>query len=111
MVLSERRPVYLLFSGITSQYRFRAAKFAQGKGFVPTYPSIAGDFFAIKSPLKRGVDERTLLIKKCDEVWVFGDVSASMASQITTAKHMGKSVRFFGVTKGEFWPRSENGTY
>ena len=34
------------------------------------------------------------LLAVCDEVWVFGDISAGMQQEITEAKKLGKRVRY-----------------
>jgi len=94
--------VYLLFNDINSRYRFRAAKFTLEKGFVPTYPAMIQDFFEMRGEGKKGMDSRASLMRKCDQLWVFGDISASMWDQINTAKHQGKQVKYFRVYGGEF---------
>lgn len=99
--------VYILFNEPNSRYRFRAAKFVLEKGFAPTYPALMRDFFELKEKTKKGIDERAILIKKCKEVWVFGDVSASMWNQITIAKNQGKKVRYFSVLSGQFMERED----
>ena len=47
-------------------------------------------------------DERLLgqrfgleLLKMCDEVWVFGDISAGMESEIAEAKRLNKPIKYF----------------
>ena len=34
------------------------------------------------------------LLAVCDEIWVFGEVSAGMQQEITEAKKLGKRVRY-----------------
>jgi len=102
----------MLFSDLNSRYRFRAAKFVLGQGYVPTYPKIVGDFFTVENtvPRSRGTDERANLIKKCDQVWVFGQPNASMQTQIELAKNQGKAIKHFMVLNGQFWEKEHRAT-
>jgi len=94
-----KKTVYILFNELDSRWRFKATRFVQDQGFVPTYPTIVTDFFeSIESKRAQASD----LIRKCDEVWIFGKVNASMHEQMVTARNMEKIVKFFTVYKGEF---------
>ena len=97
--------VYLLFSDLNAKYRFRAARFVQGKGYIPVYPTIMGDFFAIKEDRRKAIENSTALVRKCEEVWIFGGVDAGMQDQLTFARKAGKKVRHFLILTGEFWER------
>jgi len=99
--------VYLLFNEANSKYRFRAAKFVMGKGFSPLYPSIEGDLFTVKTDRKKAVDSRTNLIRKSNEIWVFGEINATMWDLINYAKNLKKRVRHFYVLDGQFWEKEE----
>ncbi len=90
---------YMLFNEQSAKYRFRAAKFAQEAGYVPVYPTIHGDFFKIKQDLRKAKDSRGEMIRKCDEVWVFGSLNASMWDQLNFARSLEKTVRSFSASK------------
>ncbi|MBI4182148.1 MAG: hypothetical protein HY520_04240 [Candidatus Aenigmarchaeota archaeon] len=98
--MQKKGTVYILFNELESRYRFKAAKFVLDAGFVPTYPSMVGDFFDSVSRVKR-VDKDDL-IRKCDELWVFGRLTATMQGQVSLAKRMGKPVKVFQVYGGQF---------
>ena len=99
--------VFILFNDLNSRYRFRAAKFVQGSGYVPVYPAIVGDFFEVNQKKFRGVDEKDQMIRKADEMWVFGAVNSSMQDQIELALRLKKKLRFFYVLNGQFWEKDQ----
>lgn len=99
---NKKGTVYILFNGPDSSYRFRAAKFVQEQGYVPVYPAIMNDFFGVRKKNPKGMDERVMLVKKADQLWVFGKVTAAMLELITLAKNSGKQVRGFSIDNGEF---------
>lgn len=101
-VHSSRGSAYLLFNGINSKYRFRATKFAIGKGFKPVYPSIIGDFFDVKQDKRKENYKTNGLIKNCKQVWVFGKPNASVWDHINFAKKFNKDIRFFKIEKDKF---------
>ena len=39
------------------------------------------------------------LVKRCDEIWVFGAVSNGVLAEIQIAKERGKKVRYFAIEK------------
>ena len=99
--------VFILFNDLNSRYRFRATKFVQGSGYIPVYPAIVGDFFEVNQKKPRGVDEKDRMIRKSDEMWVFGAVNSSMQDQIDLARRLRKKLRFFYVLNGQFWENEQ----
>lgn len=105
----KKSAVYILLNDMNAQYRFRATKFVLENSCIPMYPSIAKDFFDVKEEKgSRGTDEKSNLIRKCDQIWVFGDVNASMHDQIVLAKHLRKKVRKFSVVNGQFVEKDDD---
>ena len=105
-MLQKKKTVYILFNEMNSRYRFRAAKFVIQSGFVPTYPTIVGDFFEDIATRRQDKDS---LIRNCNEVWVFGEVSSGMSDQINVAKHLGKRVKFYSVAGDQFTESDADG--
>ena len=105
-----KRAVYILFNEMNSQYRFRATRFVMDQGHIPLYPTMVGDFFNLDRPLHSvsGMSDRVRppdrdrMLRQADEVWVFGDPSTSMQTQITLARRLGKPVKQFQVHLGGF---------
>lgn len=98
-MVPRKKSAYLLFSEFDNRYRFKAARFAQAQGYIPTYPTIAADFFGAMSDTRSNRED---LVRKCDEMWIFGKINASMYDQVVNAKRLGKAVRFFHVFEGQF---------
>lgn len=98
-MIQGRKTVYLLFSETDSRYRFKAARFAAHNGFIPTYPKIVNDFFENVNTKNASRED---LIRKADEIWIFGKLNASMQNQLVTAKQMNKAIKYFSVYRGEF---------
>ena len=68
------------------------------EGYIPIashllYPQILND----NDPAERelGMLFGLALLRMCDEVWVFGDVSPGVAQEIEEAKRLKKQVRYF----------------
>ena len=102
-----KETVYIMFSDMNARYRFRATKFVLEKGFTPLYPSMERDFFDVQGDSRTGTDEKSSVLKKCEQIWVFGEANASMWDQINTAKKLRKKIRYFNVYGGEFVEKEE----
>ncbi len=71
------------------------------KGYMPVvshlmYPQILND----NDPEERklGLAFSLALLRMCDEVWVFGDVSSGMALEIKEARRLQKKIKFIKET-------------
>ena len=99
--MPKKLSAYLLINEQDSQFRFRATRFAQERGYVPVYPTIMGDFFDIKQNPRKAKDNRITLIRKSHEIWVFGDLSASMWDLVNYSISIGKKIRHFSIKSGK----------
>lgn len=57
------------------------------------YPQILNDNIPIEREL--GLLFGLALLRICDEVWVFGEISAGVAAEIEEAKKLKKQIRYF----------------
>ena len=48
---------------------------------------------------KKLIDANNALIEKCDELWVFGDISEGVKLEIDFAKKLGRKIRYFAVDR------------
>lgn len=94
--------VYLLYNTSNSKFRFRAARFIQDLGFVPVYSTIMTDFFGMKQDPRKAKDSRSSLIRKCEHVWVFGEINATMWDQINYAKSINKQIKYYDILPNSF---------
>lgn len=76
--------------------RFQICKFVFDQGSIPFNPFMAYDYFLanlVEHDLIRNANNN--LLARCDELWVFGEISDGVEVEIAYAKQLGKAVRFF----------------
>ncbi|HUY97704.1 MAG TPA: hypothetical protein VMW47_08840 [Verrucomicrobiae bacterium] len=97
-----RRPkqlVYVACSNRNFHWRFHLTKFVLDQGRVPITPFMLFDYYLLHTVPKELVREAmNNLIARCDEVWVFGNLSLGLRVQVGIAKRMRKPVRFFDIS-------------
>ena len=74
------------------------ARFAARCGYCPVVPHLMyPQFLKDSDPDERelGLSFGLALLRMCDEVWVFGEVSSGMAREIEEAKRLKKPLRYF----------------
>lgn len=79
-------------------YRARAfSRFAVEKRYIPIAPHLlCPQYIDEESERWLGLKMGIVFMRKCEEVWVFGDVvSEGMAAEIEKAKKMRKKIRYF----------------
>lgn len=68
------------------------------RGCIPVNPFRIFDYFlgdrVDRDLIRNGNNE---MIKRCDELWVFGNVSDGVLFEIYMCRQMGKEVRFFNI--------------
>jgi hypothetical protein len=99
--LSADKPlVYTAMSKHLFYFRMQISTFVLEQGCVPLNPFMVFDYF-----LNDGIDRDVVreannnLVKRSDEIWVFGPVSDGALAEIRLAKRAGKKVRYFAVVK------------
>ncbi len=97
-----RRPkplVYVACSNRNFHWRLHLTKFVLDEGRVPITPFMLFDYYLLHTVAKELVREAmNNLIARCDEVWVFGNLSLGLRVQIGIAKRMRKPLRFFDIS-------------
>lgn len=74
--------------------------FVLEKGGVPLNPFMVFDYFLLDAVDRDIVREgNNNLVKRCDEIWVFGAVSNGVLAEIQIAHEQGKPVRYFAIEK------------
>ena len=74
--------------------------FVLKNGGVPLNPFMVFDYFMLDAVDRDLVREgNNNLVKRCDEIWVFGAVSNGVLAEIQIAKERGKKVRYFAIEK------------
>lgn len=98
---TENRPlVYTAMSKHTFYYRMFVSKFVLEQGAVPLNPFMLFDYFLLDTVDRDLVRaSNNTIVRRCDEVWVFGPVSNGVLAEIRIAKECGKLVKYFAINK------------
>ena len=95
-----RQVVYVALSNRNFYWRGHITKFVLDEGRVPITPAMLFDYYLLHTVPKETVREAfNNLIAKCDEMWVFGNLSLGVKVQIGIAKRMSKPVRYFDISE------------
>lgn len=95
-----KRLIYTAMSKHLFYYRMHISKFVLENGGVPLNPFMIFDYFLLDTVNRDLVREgNNNLVKRADELWVFGKVSNGVLAEIKIAKKMHKSVMYFKIEK------------
>ncbi len=97
MMPAAKKSVYILFAKTNSAHRTKISKFVLDSGSIPSYPAIVTDFYSqVPSPAEGTErDRRDSIIRRADEVWVFGEISSDVDNEVRLAKRLGKPLKYF----------------
>jgi len=74
------------------------AKFVFDRGSIPLNPFLCYDYFLLDTVERDKVREANFeLISRCDELWVFGEVSDGVLKEILFAKNHRIPIRYFKI--------------
>jgi len=74
------------------------AKLVFDQGSIPLNPFLCYDYFLLDTVDRDKVREANFeLISRCDELWVFGEVSDGVLKEILFAKNRGIPIRYFKI--------------
>ncbi len=92
--------VYTAASKHLFYFRAHISKYALEQGAVPLNPFMIFDYFFLdtvdRDLVRKGNNN---LVRRADEVWVFGDVSNGVLAEILLAKSLAKRIKYFRVEK------------
>ena len=99
--VSDTKEKKVVFTAQSKQYfycRDAVCEFVLRNGCIPVNPFRMFDYFlgdrVDRDLIRNGNNE---MIKRCDELWVFGNVSDGVLFEIYMCREMGKVVRFFNI--------------
>ncbi len=103
----------LVYTAISKHYFFfrtHISKYVIEQNKVPLNPFMLFDYFFLDSVDRDLVREaNNNLVKRCDEIWVFGPVSDGVLAEIKIAKEMNKPIKYFKIEKSrKIVPISKN---
>ena len=94
--------VYPAYSKLNFYFRQHISKFLLENNVVPLNPFMISDYFMLDSvdrDLVRAANNS--LVKRVDEIWVFGQISNGVLAEIILAKQRNKPVRYFDIIKSK----------
>lgn len=95
-----KKLVYTAMSNKNFYWRHHIQKFVLDSGMVPVSPFMLFDYYLVHTVPKQAVREAmNNLLARCDEVWVFGQISLGVKVQIGIAKRMSKKIRYFDISE------------
>lgn len=99
-LLTEKKLVYTAMSKHLFYFRMHVSKFVLEEGCVPLNPFMIFEYFLLDSVDRDTVREaNNNLVKRSDEIWVFGPVSNGVLAEVQLGKSMGKVIRYFKIEK------------
>lgn len=97
---NEKPLVYTAMSKHLFYFRMHISKFVLENGWVPLNPFMIFDYFLLDSIDRNLVREgNNNIVKKSDEIWVFGPVSNGVLAEILIAKEQWKIIKYFAIEK------------
>jgi len=90
--------IYPAFSKKLFYFRAHISKFVLEQNGVPLNPFMIHEYFLLDTVDRDKIREsNNTLVEHSDELWVFGEVSNGVASEIVWAKKLNKPIRYFSV--------------
>ena len=99
-VQKDKPLVYTAMSKHLFYFRMFISAFVLKNGGVPLNPFMVFDYFLLDAVDRDLVREgNNNLVKRCDDIWIFGAVSNGVLAEIQIANEQGKKVRYFTIKK------------
>ncbi|NCU37714.1 hypothetical protein EOL96_01465 [Candidatus Saccharibacteria bacterium] len=99
-VQKDKPLIYTAMSKHLFYFRMFISVFVLKNGGVPLNPFMVFDYFLLDAVEHDIVREgNNNLVKRCDELWVFGSVSNGVLAEIQIANMQKKPVRYFAINK------------
>ena len=96
----DKNLVYTAMSKHFFYYRMHISKYVIGQHGVPLNPFMIFDYFLLDTVDRDLVREgNNNLVKRADELWVFGPVSNGVLAEIKIAKGLNKPIKYFKIEK------------
>ncbi|MFH1521818.1 MAG: hypothetical protein ABIF18_02560 [archaeon] len=98
----EMKLVYPAHSKHYFYFRQHISKFVLEQGCVPLNPFMIFEYFMLDT-IDRDIvrNANNNLVKRADEIWIFGPVADGVLEEIRLAKREGKSIRYFDIIKSK----------
>ncbi len=107
---TERKVVFAAMSKNTFYLREHIIKYILENGYTPTCAFMMFSYFLLDTVDRHALsDANNDLIKRSDELWVFGDISDGVREEIKLAKQLGLPVKYYKLRNGKkMFARAKN---
>jgi hypothetical protein len=100
--MKDKKLVYTAFSKCNFYFRLFISKFVFKKGYVPLTPFLICDYFMLDTVPRDTIRAvNNTLVKRCDEVWVFGQIANGVLAEINLAKKLKKTIKYFDIKNSQ----------
>jgi len=110
MQIEKMELVYPAYSKHNFYFRQHISKYVLEQGYVPLNPFMIFEYFMLDTvdrDLIRNANNN--LVRRADQLWVFGEISDGVLAEIKLAKELEKPIRYFLIIKSrEISEISEN---
>ena len=110
MQIEKMELVYPAHSKHNFYFRQHISKYVLEQGYVPLNPFMIFEYFMLDTvdrDLIRNANNN--LVRRADQLWVFGEISDGVLAEIKLAKELEKPIRYFLIVKSrEIREISEN---
>lgn len=93
----DKKLVFTPMSKKLAYFRDHVMKFVFQNNCVPLNPFVVGYFLLDTVPRETIYEANFTLVKRADEIWVFGNISDGVMAEIKLGKKMNKPIRYFKV--------------
>jgi hypothetical protein len=99
--MNDKKLVYTAMSKHLAYFDKHIMKFVLENGCVPLNPYAGGYFLLDTVPRDIIREANNTLVKRADEIWVFGKISDGVLAEIKLAKQMKKPVKYFQIIESK----------
>lgn len=99
---TDMKLVFPAYSKLNFYFRQHISKFVIEHNAVPLNPFMISDYFMLDTvdrDLVRAANNS--MVKRTDELWVFGQISNGVLAEIKLAKQLGKPIKYFEIIKSK----------
>lgn len=91
--------IFTAYSCKNFYQRARINKFVLGKQGIPINPFMLFDYYLMDSISKEKIrGANNSLVKRCDELWVFGEIADGVEQEISIAEKEKKNIQYFNIS-------------
>lgn len=99
---NDRKVVFTALSKHYFYFRMHISQFTLQQGAVPISAFMLFDYFMLDTVERDTVrSANNTLLKRSDELWVFGDISDGVLAEIKMAKALGLPIKYFTIENSQ----------